>query len=125
MDRPESEPRTMDKIKAFNPGPSEKVADQKGRIIDAHDWAEVDPTDSVTQRLLQNGGLIVPEEPASSTEETTEESTEPPVDPEHPEPPVDPGPPADPGNPDKAEPAPAGPEKKRGSQKTAAKNGDS
>ena len=111
MARPESEPRTMDKIKAFNPGPSEKVADREGRIIDAHDWAEVDPTDPVTQRLLQNGGLIKP----SEATEAPVEPTEPPVEhPEHPEKPVK-----------HTETASAGSETKRGSQKTAAKNGDS
>jgi hypothetical protein len=105
MARPESEPRTMDKIKAFNPGPSEKVADREGRIIDAHDWAEVDPTDPVTQRLLQNGGLIVPEEPKAT--EAPVESTE------------------ATDKPEKTEAAPADSEKKRGSQKTAAKEGNS
>jgi hypothetical protein len=96
----------MDKIKAFNPGPSEKVADRQGRIIDAHDWAEVDPTDHVTQRLLQNGGLIVPEEPVKASEAPVD-STEAPEQAEE------------------TETAPAAAEKKRGSQKTAAKNGDS
>lgn len=95
----------MDKIKAFNPGPSEKVADRQGRIIDAHDWAEVDPTDPVTQRLFQNGGLIIPEEPKAT--EAPEQSTEAPEESS------------------KTETAPADSEKKRGSQKTAAKNGDS
>lgn len=63
MNQAESEPRTMDKIKVFNPGPAEKVVDSEGHIIDAHNWADVDPADAVTQRLLQSGGLIVPEEP--------------------------------------------------------------
>jgi hypothetical protein len=89
----------MDKIKVFNPGPSEKVADREGHIIAAHDWAEVDPADAVTQRLLQNGGLIVPEEPAKEPAKADPEPTE---------------------------SAPAEPAKtKRGSEKTAAKNGDS
>lgn len=109
MSQRESEPRTMDKIKAFNPGPSEKVADRDGRIIDAHAWAEVDPTDAVTQRLLRNGGLIVPEEPAAAEPEPTPE-------PEH----------GKDKDKEATEPAPADPDKpKRGSQKTAAKNGDS
>jgi hypothetical protein len=102
----------MDKIKAFNPGPSEKMADREGRIIDAHDWAEVDPTDPVTQRLLRNGGLIVPEEPAQAAE-----STEAPEEADKDK--------AEKDKADKTEDAPADPEKKRGSQKTAAKNGDS
>jgi hypothetical protein len=109
----------MDKIKAFNPGPSEKMADREGRIIDAHDWAEVDPTDPVTQRLLRNGGLIVPEEPAQAAE-STEAPEEADKDKDKAEKDK-----AEKDKADKTEDAPADPEKKRGSQKTAAKNGDS
>ena len=97
----ESEPRTMELIKVFNPGPSEKVSDSLGRIIDAHGWAEVDPSDSTTQRLLQTGGLIIPApRPARSkvAEAPAEDAP--------------------------AEDAPAAPATKRSSKQTPAKNGD-
>lgn len=47
----------MNKIKAFNPGPSELPYDSEGRTMDAHAWGRVDESDPVTAALLTSGRL--------------------------------------------------------------------